>query len=351
MAFSRDDLTTYEAKPQTQDPNHDPWGGKTLEAEPQVKAEAEPDSSPEAVTEPTEEGNDGSTTENPAETVAANPATPEGEKDPNLDDLDTDGARPRSRAQERIEELVAERNALRKYGEYLLTQVDDLRKAPPKGAQPESRPAPTEVDDTAPTLETADYDPIKLNKLQNEWIQKQVDKQVKSAIQQIETSRSEVAIRQAFESKIVEFRKNAPDFDTVLANPALPQLAPEAARVVVRSDNGPAIAYHLAKNPDLATRISRMEPVSQAAAIGRLEEQIVRTTADSKTTQKEPSKTAPVKPASVTKAPPPPKPVSSGSAVVQRPGELMSMDEWVANERSKKIADQAAKKKLRLSMR
>lgn len=351
MSFSRDDLAAYAAQPQVQDPNFDPWAGKSSPPEPQVKAEASTDPViAEDVPEPSDKGDiDGSTTETTAEPVAANDATPEGDKDPNLDDLDTDGVRPRSRAQERIEELVAERNALRKYGEYLLSQVDDLRKAPPKGAQQESRPAPTEMEDTAPTLESADYDPIKLNKMQNEWIQKQVDKQVKSAVEQIESRRNEGAIRQAFESRTAEFRKNAPDFDTVIANPALPQLAPEAARVIVRSDQGPDIVYHLAKNPDLATRISRMEPVSQAAAIGRLEEQIVRNTADSKNTQKEPSKTP--KPASVTKAPPPPKPVSSGSAVVQRPGELMSMDEWVANERSKKIADQAAKKKLRLSMR
>jgi hypothetical protein len=348
MAFSRDDLTAYESKPQVEDPNFDPWGGKSHPPEPQVKAEASPEPSTEDVTEPAEQVQDGSTTEPEAEPVAAEIAKPEGEKDPDLED--SEDGRPRSRAQERIEELVAERNALRKYGEYLLAQVESQRKAPMQAA-PDSQPTqPPAQEDPAPTLESAEYDPIKLNKLQNEWIQRQVEKRVDSAVRQIESRQSEVAIRQAFEQKTVEFRKSAPDFDIVIANPALPSLAPEAAKVVIRSDNGPAIAYHLAKNPDLAIRISRMDVAGQSAAIGRLEEQLVRAKTEVINTQKEPSKVVP-KPVSVTKAPPPPKPVSSGSAIVRKDENLMSMEEWVANERSKKIAEQAAKKKMRLAMR
>lgn len=346
MAFSRDDLTTYESKPQVDEPNFDPWGGKSSPPEPQVKAEAESESSPDAVTEPTDTGIDGSTTETKAESVAATDDNPEVENTPEGEEL-ADG-KPRSRAQERIEELVAERNALRKYGEYLLSQVGDLRKSGTKEPVQESRPAPVESsDDVAPTLESVDFDPIKLNKMQNEWIQRQVSKQVKSALSQMEVSRSEASVRQAFDQKTAEFRKNTPDFDTVLANPALPQLAPKAAREVIRSEIGPDIAYHLGKNPDLAIRISRMDPDDQAVAIGRLEGQL------SKTTQKEPSKDtkAPVKVASVTKAPPPLKPVSGGTAPVTKTMSDMSMEEWVSHERGRKIADRQAKQKLRQSMR
>jgi hypothetical protein len=344
MAFSRDDLTVYESKPQVDSPNFDPWEGKSHPPEPQVEAVASTDPSPEDVAPPDVQAVDGSTTEPEAEPVAATSATLEGDKDPDLEEL-ADG-KPRSRAQERIEELVAERNALRKYGEYLLSQVESSRKAP-KGEQ-ESRPVAAEVnDELAPTLESADYDPVKLNTLQNEWIQKQVDKRVNSAVRQIEVRQSEVAIRQAFDQRTAEFKKTTPDFDTILANPALPQLAPEAARVVIKSENGPAIAYHLGRNPDLAERIARMDAVDQAAAIGRLEGQLT------KVTQKEPSTTtkAPVKVASVTKAPPPPKPVSGGTSPVQKDSALMSMEDWVANERSKKLSERSAKLKLRQSLR
>lgn len=348
MAFSRDDLVAYEAKPQVEVPNHDPWGNgsKPLDAEPQVEAAAPSESSAEVVTEPTDTGTDGSNTEITAESVTATDAIPEGENTPELEEI-ADG-KPRSRAQERIEELVAERNALRKYGEYLLSQVGDLRKSGTKEPVQESRPAPVvAVDETAPTLESADFDPIKLNKLQNEWIQKQVDKRVESAIQQIEVRQSETSIRQAFETRVSAFRKTAPDFDTVLANPALPQLAPEAARIVVKSEQGPDIAYYLGKNPDIAERIARLDSNDQIAAVGRLAGQL------SKTTQKEPSSVTkpPVKVASVTKAPPPPKPVSSGSGPITKDMAQMTMDEWVNHERGRKIAERTAKQKLRLSMR
>lgn len=350
MAFTRADLTTYEAQPATQIENFDPFN-PTAKSEPssaEVTAEADPvPSTEESVTEPTEtKVDDGSTTEPQAEPVAADPANPEGDKEPDLEATIDDG-KPRSRAQERIEELVAERNALRKYGEYLLNQVEDMRKAP-KGAQQDPPPAvasQAEATDTIPTLEDAEYDPAKFAKMQNEWIQKQVDKRVQSAVQQFETRQSEVQVRQAFEQRTTEFKKTAADFDVVIANPALPSLAREAARVVIQSENGPAIAYHLAKNPDLAARISRMEPINQATAIGRIEEQLVRAKADAANTQKEPSKQEPAKaaPAKVTKAPPPPKPVSGSSTAVQKPEHLMSMDEWVAQDRARKIADRKAR--------
>lgn len=351
MAFSREDLTTYEAKPQVEDANFDPWAGKSSPPEPQVKADASPESSTEDVTEPTELGTDGSTTEQEAETVAANPANPEGDKDPNLEEPE-DG-RPRSRAQERITELVDERNAVKEYNKYLQSKLDELLrmqagKTPASDSSPTKDSQPSD-EDVAPTLESVGFDPVELNKKQNEWIQKQVNKRVESAVKQIEVRQSEVAIRQAFDAKTVEFRKTAPDFDIVLSNPALPQLAPEAARVVVRSENGPALAYHLAKNPDLAIRICRMDAVDQAAAIGRLEGQIVRTEADAKDT-KEPSKVAKT-PVKVTSAPPPPKPVSGGTAPIRKDMAQMTMEEWVAHERGRKVADRQAKQKMRQSMR
>jgi hypothetical protein len=358
MSFTIADLKAYEAQPAVDNPNHDPWAGTntaaTAAASPQAKAEADVDAAIAAsVTEPAEQGNnDGSTTETKAETVAANDANPEGAKDPELEDF-TDG-KPRSRAQERIEELVAERNALRDYGKYLLDQVKSQRTGGPQtGTESQTVTTNKEQDDSAPTLEGAEFDPIKFAKQQNEWIDKQVAKRVESALKQFETRQSEVAIRSAFEQRAAEFSKSVPDFGVVIANPALPQLAPEAAKVVVRSDNGPAIAYHLAKNPDMAMKISRLEPLSQAVAIGRLEESLVRSKAEA-STQKEPSKEAAkpvVKQAAVTKAPPPPKPVGSGSSVVTKDEGIMSMEEWVANDRNKKLAERAARKQLRAAMR
>lgn len=350
MAFSREDLTVYEAKPQIEvdSKTFDPFNP----TEPQVKVEVAPESSSEVITEPPVEGIDGSTTEPEAEPVAAELDNPEVDKDPNPE-VPEDG-RPRSRAQERITELVDERNAVKEYNKYLQSKLDELlRNVQATKSVPESSPvkAPqANPEDVAPTLESVGFDPVELNKKQNEWIQKQVDRRVESAVKQIEIRQSEVAIRQAFETRAVEFSKTTPDFNLVLSNPALPKLAPDAAVVVIKSENGPAIAYHLGKNPDVATRIAKMDPPSQAAAIGRLEEQIIRATADAKNTQ-EPSKTVIKAPAKVTKAPPPPKPVSGGTAPVTKDMAQMTMEEWVAAERGRKIADRVAKQKMRQSLR
>jgi hypothetical protein len=372
MSFTLQDLQSYESQPQTQVASHDPWSPSkpdvkgSNETTPQINADADVDAAIAAsVAEPTEKGtsNDGSTTDTQAEPVAAKAGTasnkqdlysakPEGDKDPDLEDL-TDG-KPRSRAQERIEELVAERNSLREYGKYLLDQVAEMRKSPIKSEQVSQTVAPQIQEDAAPTLEDAEFDPVKHSKMQTEWLNKQVEKRVENALKQFENRQSEVATRQAFEQRAAEFKKVNPDWEVVIANPALPPLAPEAARVVVRSENGPAITYHLAKNPDLAVRIARMEPISQAAAIGRLEEQLVRSKTDTSNTTKEPSKET--KPAAksavkVTQAPPPPKPVSGGTSVTKQDGDPMSMEEWVSREREKKISERQARKNLRSAMR
>ena len=359
MSFTRDDLTTYEAKPQVNDPSHDPFNpaspaAKEPEAPPQAKEEAEVDAAIAAsVAEPSDTGtdNDGSTTETQAEPVAADDVTPEDEKDSDLEDI-TDG-KPRSRAQARIEELVAERNALRRYGEYLLQQVEASRKAPTQDTRA-SQPSATETieQEQAPTLEDADFDPVKLSKMHSEWIDKQVDKRVNAAVQQIKSQQSEQAIRSAFEARAAEFSKTAQDFNVVIANPALPPLANVASREVIKSEIGPAIVYHLAKNPDLAARIARLEPSSQLTAIGRLEEQLMRSKTEEVNTTKEPSKKPEPakKPVSVTKAPPPPKPIQA-SAPPSKDENIMGMEEWVAQDRAKKLKLKQDRLALRKALR
>jgi hypothetical protein len=340
MAFSRDDLKTYETQPQVQDPNHDPWGKTPV-------TQAAPEASAEVVSEPPVEEIDGSTTEPQAEPVAAEADNPEVDNTPEIEEP-ADGRQPRNRAQERISELVDERNAVREYNKYLQTKLDELLRKGEAPKEPAKAAPQAEADDPAPTLESVGFDPVELTKKQNEWIQKQVEKRVESAVRNIETRQSESAVAKAFENRVAEFKKTAPDFDVVIANPQLPQLAPDAAKVLVRSENGPAIVYHLAKNPDLAVRMSKLDSVSQAAAIGRLEEQLSRAQEAAKTTQEPSKKAPPVK--AVSKAPPPPKPVSGGLSPV-KDMSTMTMDEWVAHDRARKIAERKAKQQVRQTFR
>ena len=340
MAFTRDDLIAYEkANPAPQ--------AEVAETPPEevVQASTEDPSTPvEAVqAEPVK---DGSSKDATAESSTA-PAETDSETQT---EEASDGKPARGSARERIEELVTERNALRKYGEYLLDQVKAVR----NGQQPQSfaeatkkeEPKPVNADDPAPTIEQHNFDPVAYSKAQAEWMDRQINKRVASAIQGIETRQTEQSIRQSFENRAAEFRKAQPDFDVVIANPALPALNADTARNIVRSELGPQIAYHLAKNPDMAARIAKMDNASQLMAIGRLEATLQQADQAAKAAQAKPSVP---KTRTVTQAPPPPKPVATGKAVVET--EPMNMDEWVAQERAREIAAKEEKKRLRLLLR
>jgi hypothetical protein len=331
MAFTRENLAAME-KPAAIEPA--PVTAEVTETQPSesVKATAEETSTP-ASAEPAETDSDGSQDV----TAESSPATADPDSESPTEAAD--GTPQRSSAQERIAELVIERNAMRKYGDYLLNQVRELQgKGPAKGSAPEV-PQVSDANDPAPTLEAHQYDPVAYSTAQAAWVQRQINKGVAQAVQQLETLREVQTLRQNFQQKVNEFKKVHSDFDVVIGNPELPPMSENTARLIINSDVGPAITYHLATNPDVAERISKMPPERQAMAIGRLEVQLA-------------TPPAPVKPAvkrTVTQAPPPPKPVATSSAPVR--GEPQSMDEFVAREREQKLAEKEMRRKMRLAMR
>jgi hypothetical protein len=86
----------------------------------------------------------------------------------------------------------------------------------------------------------------------------------------------EIAARAAHEAWIeatATFREKAPDFEEIAHNPNL-AITPAMADAIRESSRGPEIAYYLGKNPAEAARIAGLPPVSQAAAIARLEARI-----------------------------------------------------------------------------
>lgn len=344
MAFTRDELAAYEKSTPAAETSQ-PAALEQETATPAVAesapAESEASSANDDATPPGDTGTDGSSDEH-ADTSTAR-ADSESET-PATDDEGTETPRG-SRARERIEELVAERNALRKYGEHLLARVEELAGA--KGVKPGTSTDTAESvtrpdgDDPAPTLEEHEFDPSKFQDAQNKWIQRQVDKRVAAAVQSLETKQTRLQIAKAFEERTKVLKETAKDFDIVVSNPALPKLAPSTVGLIVRSELGPNITYHLGKNPDLATRISRMTPEQQHAAIGRLEVELAKPAAQA-------PKPAPRR--TVSNAPPPPKPVPSGSSGIKDINQ-MSMDEFVAHERAQKIARRDASLKVRTAMR
>lgn len=71
-----------------------------------------------------------------------------------------------------------------------------------------------------------------------------------------------------FFERLEPMRAEMPDFDQVFEKAAI---SPVAVDFLADSEAGPRIAYHLGKNPTLANRIYRMQPVQQAVELTRLE--------------------------------------------------------------------------------
>lgn len=215
---------------------------------------------------------------------------------------------PKGGARERIEELVADKNALRKYIEYR----EALWNQPPPKAE---TPAPvTPTLEAAPTLESCQYDTDKWTQAMNAWTQKQIQDGIKQALSTEKQTATVETQKQQFEARMEAFTKATPDAKTVLGNPALPQLSKEAAALLVASDIGPQVLYYLGKNPDKAARIARQTPIQQAEAIGRISAEIK--------VQPKPQK-------QLSNAPPPPTP-NKGAVTPQEGG---SIADFVARER------------------
>lgn len=79
----------------------------------------------------------------------------------------------------------------------------------------------------------------------------------------------------AWNAQIEKARDEVEDFeDVVSASEAV--ITPSMSQAIVESDKGALIAYHLAKNPAEAERISKLSPSKQVAAIVALEEKVAK---------------------------------------------------------------------------
>lgn len=137
---------------------------------------------------------------------------------------------------------------------------------------------------------------------------------------QVAEARAEV-----FKAREAEFAATQTDYDKVAHNPDL-KISNEMAQIIRESDDGPAVAYHLGKNPSLAEKLSAMSPLQAAREMGRIEATIA---ADRKAAVR-----------AVSKAPPPTPKLEGASAQVDRDPDKMSTKDWL-KWREKQLAKKA----------
>lgn len=113
-----------------------------------------------------------------------------------------------------------------------------------------------------------------------------------------------------------------PDYHEVVGGSDVPAEA-HVLEAILDSEQGPQLAYHLAKHPDVAQRLNEMTPVQAAREIGRLEAQL----AQPKTETPPPKRT--------TNAPPPINPVRGSNGQFTKSPDQMTDAEWYAAQRNK----------------
>lgn len=132
------------------------------------------------------------------------------------------------------------------------------------------------------------------------------------------------ARKQAFGTRIAAVAKEIPDFYEVTSK-ADAVVPPYIAQYIEESDLGPHIGYHLAKNPDVLERLTKLSPIKAIAEIGKLEASL---STDKPQPQKPESKIE-AKPVEKSRAPEPIAPLNGGTGTVHKSLAEMSTRETI----------------------
>jgi hypothetical protein len=225
--------------------------------------------------------------EEPAE-VATPEATDEGqERD--------DKGRFKPKLQERIDELTRQRHESQREAAYWRGIAEA---AQPKTAAPaEEEPKPEAFEDYGAYVRA-------LAKFEAKAL-------VKAELEQQRAQQAQEAQATTWKQRAEAAKAELPDFEQVMAASTAP-MTNAMAEVIKGSDIGPKLAYHLAQNPEIATRLSRLEPLAAARELGRLE---VSLSAKPEPIQKR-----------ITSAPTPPTTIGSGRSTTGDPGKMSQAD-------------------------
>lgn len=117
---------------------------------------------------------------------------------------------------------------------------------------------------------------------------------------------------EAFQDRLDETRGKIPDFDAALSAAKDREVKPHVTALVIESEKGGMLAYYLAKNPDVLTKLNGMSERAAAKAVGALEQRLTL-----------------AKPKTATAAPAPAKQVSGASKPSSPDSDL---DAWLAKQ-------------------
>jgi len=221
---------------------------------------------------------------------------------------------PSERTQKRIQRLVSDKKAAMEYGDFWRKKYEEEQGAKPAAS------APSEPDLSEPKIEDFDYDHDAWAKAvinyNSHIVSRTVEERLEKALAQRTQAQTAEEAARTWRDRVLAFSAEHDDFEEVVSDPTI-AITQDMATVIQASEQGPALAYHLGNNPDVAARIATMPPSMQAFELGKIEISLAKS--------ETPKAAAPKKP---TQAPAPMSPVSGQQPSVPPANE--SMEDYVA---------------------
>lgn len=213
-------------------------------------------------------------------------------------DSDEDKPKKKGGFQRRIDKLNAKHAAAQQEAEYWKQQAlkgnaNDQNKPnvdKPKSSQ-EGKPNPEHIESHADFIEAV-----------ADWKADQKLKERDDAAARARLENENKQIVKSYHDRVKTFAEKKSDFAEVLESVDDIPASVTVQHIILNSDNGPELAYELAKNPDELRRISELPPIEAARAIGRLESKLASNSSEEKTEIKK-----------LTKAPKPLEPVGKST--------------------------------------
>lgn len=168
-------------------------------------------------------------------------------------------AKKKNGVQERISEVIAERNAERERARQLEAELAEAR----KGKAPEPQPEQQAL--TKPKVD--DYSDVTLYEKD---LMDYTREMIRAESRAEETVRAQQRVEQSWKAKIDAAKESLPDYDEVISSTTA-EVHAAVREAIFESDIGPQLAYHLAANPDIAESLKAMSIASQVREIGKLE--------------------------------------------------------------------------------
>lgn len=209
--------------------------------------------------------------------------------------------KPKRGFKKRIDKLNARLSAAEAQAEHWRQQALRVQKPDEKKEESQSTKAVESKGEPDPD----DYETsTEFYRAHAKWAALEEIKAVKESERQEKLRTEAESKKTVFLGRVEDFKKTHDDFEETIADVDDIQMSPAVSNAILESDNGPELMYALAKDREEYARMCALSPFEAARALGRFEARLQKPSVE---------KTKDVK-TKTTKAPPPPKPISTSSA-------------------------------------